>query len=126
MKNKNYLIILIITVSTVIITSFIVAIIKNVFNFELPLYQFIIGWIGASVYYIAHNKFNSKYKLTIDAENITSDMTEIDYQTKYKNLLIKYTNCKSENEKIKNELDYISTKYENLKSEIIVEKSIKI
>lgn len=132
MNNRKYIKAGLISIAAVVITTIIIKLIDFIFNITIPNENFIIGWIGASVYYNMVIKQNTK-EIFASTTSITTDMNDIkkhmeDYEElKKKYELLKFDMNKSEElvKKYKDDVEHIKSKYDNLKSEMIVQKNIK-
>ena len=56
MKLKTFFIVTTITVTTTIIITLMLIAIESIFNINITLKEFIIGWMSASTYYITIKK----------------------------------------------------------------------
>lgn len=117
MKFKNYFIAVLTSLLTVSVASIILVLIQYIFNIDMYAADFLLGFLGASAYFIAINKMKNNSTLNCDSEKITADMTKIHCN--------KCETLTSELNKCKDELEFMKTKYSNLKSETIVQKNIK-
>lgn len=106
-KLKKYGLILSITILTVIILDIITVIL----NIDA---QFFIGWFGASVYLYATQYYDGK-----ESENKMDQNDDIIHI-----LTIENNDLNIENEKLKTDRDYYKSRFENLKSDNIVNDSI--
>ena len=110
MKNKKYIISVIAAIIFIIILT---VIIELLFNISIHYTDFILGWIGSSIYYIALIKINNNNKSNDDINNVI------------KNINNKLTILEKEKEFYKIELEDMKSKYDNFKSEMIEQQNIK-
>lgn len=120
MKTKNYIIAAAISIALTIVFTIIIALIQSPLSINTYVSGLIIGWLGASAYSITLNIMKNKFTLNTDTDNITTDMTKIDDDDIYENNI-----SKSELDKCKEDLEYLKSKYDNLKSDMIVQNNIK-
>jgi uncharacterized protein YsxB (DUF464 family) len=116
MKKKilNFIYSLLIT----IVADIIMITIKNVLGFES---DFLIGYVCASVFIISFISLNN---INIE-QQLASDYEVEEYHLENEKLKTENEKLKTENEKLKTDIDYYKSRFENLKSDNIINDSIK-
>lgn len=109
-KIKNFILSLLITILSMIVMCVIFV------AFNITTYDFFVGWISAMIFIYSEKILNLKNKIT----NNTIVPSISDNGFLYEN-----ENLKLENQKLKADLDYYKTRLENLKSDNIVNDSMK-
>lgn len=110
-NNKKTTLTFILIVTTLLLIS-LTFISKYIFNTIIIPEDYLIGYVYLFSWYLFIISFQKK-ETKIDDSNIIKEL-EKDLE-----------NCQKEKENFKDEIDYITSKYENLKSEMIVQKNIK-